>query len=128
MHRIAAARTTAAVPSKRKISLAAASMAIAASLVVAGSAPLANAALGATGTSYCTSPNPTPRLKVRAIGLFSATPPGRQKSLQYGFHSYSTWHGVGIKPGGAWSAWVENGGGFRPDIDRANTGAYCSPG
>lgn len=128
MHSIAVPRTTAALPSKRKISLTAASMAIAAGLVVAGSAPIANAALGATGTSYCTSPNPTPRLKVRAKGFFTATPPGRGSSTYYGFSEYATWYGVGSMPGGGWSAWVENGGGFKPDIDRAGTGAYCSPG
>lgn len=111
---------------KRALSLSA--LTLAAILAVGGSIPAATAAIGDTGTTYCSGVNPTPRLKVRAIGFFTATPPGRGYSTYYGFGVWADWYGVGTKPGGAWSAWIENGGGYTPSIDTAQTYGYCSPG
>lgn len=111
---------------KRSLFSGVAASAAALALVLGGAAAPASAALGETGSTYCSGSTPSPWLKVRAVGFFLATPPNGTSTF-YGFSYYSNWYGAGRAPGGGWSAWVQNGGGFTPDIDTSQTYGYCNP-
>jgi hypothetical protein len=113
---------------KKKLALSGSALAVAAMLSLGGSIPAATAAsYGEVGTTFCSGSSPVPWLKVRAIGPFLATPPGRGYSTYAAHSNYANWYGQGTQPGGGWSAWSQGTPEMVLDIDTSQTYGYCTP-
>ncbi len=113
---------------KKKSHMAIPAVAMAAALVLGVSIP-ANAATNDIGSTFCSGFSPVPWLRAQggpAVGGALVTPPRRGYSTLIGL-SVTPWYGQGVAPGGGWSVWTANAGGYYADINMDGTYGYCTP-